>query len=86
MSDEIFFRGDKMEEGEILEMKGMRTIHSHTKKERRELCVLSLIISSPEENTEEGGVSIMVEWGRDHRMKCMVQSKVDMRQGLKTHR
>lgn len=54
MSVEMSFWNDKAEE--TPEMKKTRIIHSHT-RELRVLCVLSLIVPSPEEYVGTEGVS-----------------------------
>ena len=53
MSVEMFFQ---MSSGKDSEMKETRIIHSHTKN--YVLCVLSSLVSFPEECVGEGGVSI----------------------------
>jgi len=60
--------------GEISEMKETRIIHSHTKNY---VCVLSPLVSFPEECVGEGGVSVGDECGGRGMKKCMMQSKVD---------
>ena len=74
MSVEMFFQMSEWER--FRKMKETRIIHSHTKN--YVLCVSSPLVSFPEEDVGEGGLSIgggMRGWGMKN---CMMQSKIDV--------